>query len=420
MTNIDRDNSTEEDKEVKKDCIQESMGLSLDNPMEESEVWDSEESFYLPVLATQHSPRIPDSKTPIVDFKRQRISNTPQPGLSNQRCDQGELSPIAEALKVKNESCSFAVVSYAGHSRKGYAPYSPQKKNQDSILMLEDSNSQSLLLTCLDGHGEKGHVISQWFKKELETRLFLHPAFGYDIKAAISDSVALIERDILDDPTIDTNFSGTTLVLTVIRGHTITIANIGDSRITLGSKRNTKVIDKDLLEGVPSSLLQATPLSIDHKPSIQSEKERILQNGGRVFSVEYEDGTKGPERVWLSHMNIPGLAMSRSLCDQVAHSVGVSSVPECFERELDPNLDCILIIATDGLWEFMNDQEAIDIAVQAGEPSAAVNALIREATARWLVNEKVVDDISVCVAFLHGSVCTGCNSKSGIDYSQPL
>jgi serine/threonine protein phosphatase PrpC len=53
---------------------------------------------------------------------------------------------------------------------------------------------------------------------------------------------------------------------------------------------------------------------------------------------------------------LSGLAMSRSLCDQVAHSVGVSSVPECFERELDPNLDCILIIATDGLWEFMNDQ----------------------------------------------------------------
>jgi hypothetical protein len=110
-------------------------------------------------------------------------------------------------------------------------------------------------------------TLSQWFKKELETRLFFHPAFGYDIKAAISDSVAAIERyiyiyiyiyiyvyiyiyiyvniyiytyiymyiyiyimyvficiymyiyrDVLDDPTIDTNFSGTTLVLTVIRG----------------------------------------------------------------------------------------------------------------------------------------------------------------------------------------------------------
>jgi serine/threonine protein phosphatase PrpC len=101
-------------------------------------------------------------------------------------------------------------------------------------------------------------------------------------------------------------------------------------------------------------------------------------------------------------MNIPGLAMSRSLCDQVAHTVGVSSLPECFEKVLDPSLDCVLIVATDGLWEFVSDQEAVDIVARAAEPSAAVNALIREATARWLVNEKVVDDISVCVAFLLG------------------
>jgi serine/threonine protein phosphatase PrpC len=61
-----------------------------------------------------------------------------------------------------------------------------------------------------------------------------------------------------------------------------------------------------------------------------------------------------------------------------------------------------LIVATDGLWEFVSDQEAVDIVARAGEPSAAVNALIREATTRWLANEKVVDDISVCVAFLLG------------------
>jgi hypothetical protein len=102
----------------------------------------------------------------------------------------------------------------------------------------------------------------------------------------------------------------------IYTGHTITIANIGDSRITLGSKRNTKIIEKDMMENphLPNSLLEATPLSIDHKPSIQSEKERILLSGGRVFSVEYEDGTKGPERVWLSHMNIPGYHFYVMIC----------------------------------------------------------------------------------------------------------
>ena len=41
------------------------------------------------------------------------------------------------------------------------------------------------------------------------------------------------------------------------------------------------------------------------------EKERIIRAGGRVFAVEYDDGIDGPPRVWLGHMDVPGLAMSR-------------------------------------------------------------------------------------------------------------
>ena len=46
-------------------------------------------------------------------------------------------------VKVDIEE-SFAVVSYAGHSKKGYAPYNPRKKNQDSLLLSEDSASRYL------------------------------------------------------------------------------------------------------------------------------------------------------------------------------------------------------------------------------------------------------------------------------------
>ena len=37
-------------------------------------------------------------------------------------------------------------------------------------------------------------------------------------------------------------------------------------------------------------------------------------------------------------------------------------------------------MATDGLWEFISDQEAVDIVTKAAEPSAAVNELIKEVT----------------------------------------
>ena len=78
-----------------------------------------------------------------------------------------------------------------------------------------------------------------------------------------------------------------------------------------------------------------------------------------MFAVEYDDGVDGPARVWLGHMDVPGLAMSRSLGDVVAHSAGVSSEPEFFEHEFNQNQheDIILVMASDGLWEFMSDQE---------------------------------------------------------------
>jgi serine/threonine protein phosphatase PrpC len=46
--------------------------------------------------------------------------------------------------------------------------------------------------------------------------------------------------------------------------------------------------------------------------------------------------------------------MSRSLGDQVAHSVGVSSSPETTEFILDID-DRFMIIATDGVWEFLTN-----------------------------------------------------------------
>lgn len=59
-------------------------------------------------------------------------------------------------------------------------------------------------------------------------------------------------------------------------------------------------------------------------------------------------------RVWLKDQELPGLAMSRSLGDQVAHSVGVSSIPEITEYILELE-DKFVVIATDGVWEFLTN-----------------------------------------------------------------
>ena len=102
------------------------------------------------------------------------------------------------------------------------------------------------------------------------------------------------------------DFSGTTFVACVIRGTTLWSANVGDSRITCGERKPD------------GSGYVARNITDDHKPDSPGEKERILAKGGRVFAVQYDDGIDGPQRVWLGNMDIPGLAMARSLGDTIA------------------------------------------------------------------------------------------------------
>ena len=54
--------------------------------------------------------------------------------------------------------------------------------------------------------------------------------------------------------------------------------------------------------------------------------------------------------------------MSRSLGDYTAHSVGVTHVPVIEHFELQPD-DQILIVASDGIWEFMSNQNVANIAL---------------------------------------------------------
>jgi serine/threonine protein phosphatase PrpC len=63
-------------------------------------------------------------------------------------------------------------------------------------------------------------------------------------------------------------------------------------------------------------------------------------------------------RVWLPNENIPGIAMSRSFGDEVAAGIGVIAEPEVQEYPLSEN-DKFLIMATDGIWEFITSEEVI-------------------------------------------------------------
>ena len=57
---------------------------------------------------------------------------------------------------------------------------------------------------------------------------------------------------------------------------------------------------------------------------------------------------------------MPGLAMTRSMGDGVAHSVGVTAEPETMQFTLGLN-DKFLVIASDGVWEFLSNEDVANI-----------------------------------------------------------
>eukprot|EP00951_Prasinocladus_malaysianus_P049639 scaffold671933_cov61-Prasinocladus_malaysianus.AAC.1 len=94
--------------------------------------------------------------------------------------------------------------------------------------------------------------------------------------------------------------------------------------------------------------------------------------------------------------------MSRALGDKIAHTVGVISEPGISVLELFP-ADQFIILASDGVWEFIDSQQAVEIVNSHESLDDGVKALVDEAYKRWLHEEEgVVDDVTATVVrFIH-------------------
>ena len=111
------------------------------------------------------------------------------------------------------------------------------------------------------------------------------------------------------------NLSGTTAWMAILHHNKLIWANVGDSRAVLYTWDKFNRWD-------------ATQLSKDHKLHVSAEKERIERFGGVVKQFLNSEGKPfGPQRVWRSNQSTPGLAMSRSCGDTIAHTLGVISIP---------------------------------------------------------------------------------------------
>eukprot|EP00903_Cladosiphon_okamuranus_P021883 g20118.t1 len=181
------------------------------------------------------------------------------------------------------------------------------------------------------------------------------------------------------------------------------VANAGDSRAVLGTEMKEPPVEGSNIDGEVSRLV-AIALSNDHNPDSPGELERIESCGGFV-SPPPEEGLSA--RVWLDReMTRIGLAMSRSIGDHAVKDVGVIATPEVKMRIINSR-DSFLVLASDGVWEFMNNKEVVDLVqerLQRGGGRQAADAcadVVAVAAERWHQFEGAYrDDISCVVLSL--------------------
>lgn len=147
----------------------------------------------------------------------------------------------------------------------------------------------------------------------------------------------------------------------------------------------------------------AIPLNRDHKGDEPDEEARIIRHGGRVQAYQDHHGNPlGPLRVWHLNEDIPGLAMTRSFGDQAAAQVGVIASPEILEMNLVPG-DQFIILASDGVWEFISNEEAAAIIMPHflnNSAEKAAEAIVKESIKRWQEEDTSIDDITCIIIFL--------------------
>ena len=310
----------------------------------------------------------------------------------------GSTQVVPEDMKVislpNGHVKNVASQSQAGKGEDGFT-----KVNQDSFLVLQNEyNLKDFnIFAVMDGHGINGHLVSRFVtkyftsffqkNKKMNSSNSNEDQIFYRLKKndheVLKRAFRHAERDIEKNSDIDANFSGTTCVMVFQVGNRILCGNVGDSRAIMvkGDK--------------------AIPLSIDQKPDDPEESKRIKENGGEISQYE-EDGEKsGPFRVWQKGEVYPGIAMSRSIGDFVASKLGVIPEPKFIDEKIDKDTKYI-IVASDGIWEFLDNDTVKNMVkpfYEKNDPNGACKELIKKATEFWNQEDVVVDDITVIVVF---------------------
>ncbi|KAK7390699.1 hypothetical protein VNO78_18710 [Psophocarpus tetragonolobus] len=278
--------------------------------------------------------------------------------------------------------------------------------NQDAMLLWENFSSTNGAVFCgvFDGHGPNGHKVAKKVRDSFPLKLMaqwkssMPPNNFVTLRESFIKACRQMDTELKLHLQLDCSCSGTTAVTLLKHGHDIVIANVGDSRAVLATHDHRN-----------ASSLIAIQLTTDLKPDLPREAERIRMCKGRVFGLKNEPGVA---RLWLPNIDSPGLAMSRAFGDFCLKNFGLISVPDFSYHRLT-HRDQFVVLATDGVWDVLSNQQVVSIVASAPR-SCAAKVLVHSAVQAWKTNlpTSKVDDCSVVCLFFDSDSTSNSNSDS--------
>ncbi|KAG9448306.1 hypothetical protein H6P81_014434 [Aristolochia fimbriata] len=232
----------------------------------------------------------------------------------------------------------------------GYSSFRGKRASMEDFFDIKTSNVDEkdvFMFGIFDGHG--GSLAAEYLKDHLFENLLKHPQFMMNTKLAISETYQKTDSDFLKQESNTYRDDGSTASTAVLVGSHLYVANVGDSRAVISKA------------GI------AIALSDDHKPNRSDERKRIENAGGVVM--------------WAGTWRVGGvLAMSRAFGNRMLKQFVVAD-PEIQEEELDEELE-FLVLASDGLWDVVPNEDAVSLARMEDDPEAAARKLTETAFTR--------------------------------------
>mmetsp|Transcript_67466 Transcript_67466/g.106248 ORF Transcript_67466/g.106248 Transcript_67466/m.106248 type:complete len:458 (+) Transcript_67466:164-1537(+) len=261
-------------------------------------------------------------------------------------------------------------------------------------IQLEASGGQRIVgFAVCDGHSGSLCVdaLVERLPKNLQKCVSSLATLSEDrLRQAVTEAILLTDEEFLSKAREREVLDGSTMILSLIypdegrsgagessqgrSHHRLLIANVGDSRAVLCRAQGGR--------------LSAVRLSDDQKPGRADERRRIESNGG-VVEMQGVWRVFTPGQAAFAGRSVRwGLAVSRAFGDillkepsrygcQDATGALVCATPELHFYDLHPSKDRFLVLACDGVWDVLGDEEAVAVCLEHKSADLAAHALIR-------------------------------------------